>query len=142
ETADDGAAVGMRVFGDGQCEALLAAAGLKAVEAFHLVPAVVFATVARCGLQVDLFVAVLSNVADPQIVGSAIEAEAPGIAEPIGPDLALRTGSIHEGIGGRDDRVAGVAFHIDAEKFSEQGLEALAVAERVATGAAVAHGNV
>jgi hypothetical protein len=60
------------------------------VEAFHFAPAVVFAADARGRLEIDLFVLVLTDVADPEVAGLAIETETPRIAKSVRPDLVSR----------------------------------------------------
>ena len=85
----------------------------------------------------------LADVADPQVAGRAVEREPPRVAQTRGPDL---------GLGARPDAEAACragsctavrtrprTVDVDAEELAEQRLEVLAVAHRVAAGAAVAH---
>src|SRR5262249_37759666 len=116
----DRAALRVVVVEQRQGEAALVAAGGGAVAggAFHAVPAEVetFAKLGRAGGDVDLFVCVLSHVGDIEVAGLAIEAEAPGIAEPIGPDLLAHTALPHERIvAGDGDLPARV--DVDAEQL-------------------------
>src|SRR5262249_25101298 len=68
EAADHGAAFGVRILGHGQRQSLLVAvSGTVAVEAFHEIPAEVQAAMAG-GLEVDFFVLVLADIADPEVV--------------------------------------------------------------------------
>src|SRR5690606_23761961 len=92
--AGDGAALAEVVLEDGQGEVagIAAGAGLEAVGAFHQAPAVVFAAGAVGRLEVDLFEPVLADVGYPHVAGFAVEREAPGVAEAVGPDFGFGAG--------------------------------------------------
>ena len=104
----------MIVLRDRQRQAVAEAIRLKAVIAFHDVPAVILASLARLGLEIDLLPGFLPDIRDVQIAGGAIERESPGIAQAVGPDL------IPERIRSRNTirRIAG--FHIDAKQLAQQ----------------------
>jgi hypothetical protein len=71
----------------------------KAVHAFARLPAVVLAAARAGRLEVDLLVGVLADIADIQVAGGTIKREAPGIAQPIGPDLGARlVGAVRPGV--------------------------------------------
>jgi hypothetical protein len=53
-----------------------------------MVPAIVLAALAGGGLKVHFFIGRLTDLADVKIVCQAIEAEAPRIAQPVGPSQA------------------------------------------------------
>src|SRR6185436_11231494 len=111
-------------------------------------PAVVRAAGARRDLEVDLLAQVLADVADVEVARQAIEAVAPGVAQPEGPDLVVAVDA-DERIRGRD-AVGEAAERIDAQHLAEQvHREVLRVADpgrvtraRVAGVAAVARRDV
>src|SRR4029453_1695288 len=73
----------------------------KGMAALAPVPAVVVP--ARGGrLVVDLLVAVLADVADPQGAGGGGEREPPGVAPPDGPDPGAGAVPAHERVAPRD----------------------------------------
>ena len=90
------------------------------------------APVARSRLKVHFLIGVLPDIGNPQIMRDPIEAEAPGIAQPISPNLCSRARAIHEGVIGRNEHVAGVTLHINAQNLAEQYSQILAVVHRVA----------
>ena len=104
--AGDRAPLAVIVLEDRQRHPRLIAAGARRVAvpvALDDVPAVVLAAGAAGRLEVDFFEAVLADVADVEIAGGTVEAEAPRIAQPVRPDLiASRRGS-DERIGRRAD---------------------------------------
>src|SRR5207248_3364168 len=103
-------------------------------EAFLRVPAVV-----EAGLDdVDLLVEVLADVAEPQLAGLAIEAEAPRVAQAVGVDLRPRAGGRDEGVA----RGRPPGRGIETEQLAEDDAEVLRVAHRVALRAAVAEAEV
>src|SRR5438093_12575559 len=71
---------------------LSAGAGVVAGETFPHVPAIVLPTLTAGWLAVDLLVLVLPYVGVVQVARLTIDAEAPGIAQTIGPDLSPRSG--------------------------------------------------
>src|SRR5204863_1425509 len=107
----------------------------EAVQALHPVPAVVRAGArgVRGAGEIDLLVQILADVADPQVVSRAVEAEAPRVAQPVGPDLAHGALAIDErvaggnGVGSRSARPADV----DPQELAEQCPEVLAVAQGI-----------
>jgi hypothetical protein len=113
------------------------------VQALAAVPAVVAAAGRPGHLEVDLLVEILSDVSDVEIAGLAVEAEAPGVAQTVGPDLvrAGAGGGRGEGIGGRDG-VGSAAVDVDAQELAEQGVDVLPVLEGIAAAAAVAGADV
>ncbi len=130
--ADDGAvAVKVCVDGDGAGQSAGGAgvaariAGVTFVEG----PTVVLAAVARGGLVIDLLDLTLADVPDEEIAGGAIEAEAPGIAQPIGPDLGARARLVDKGVAGWDGILPAhrSMVHVDAQDLPEQGGLPLAV---------------
>src|SRR5690606_22508102 len=70
-----------------QARRVAAGAGLEAAVGLHDVPAVVLAPARAGGLEVHLLEGVLADVGDVEVAGLAVEAEAPGVAQPVGPDL-------------------------------------------------------
>src|SRR4029077_4912727 len=93
-----------------------------AVRAFHRVPAEVLPT--RAGTHdVDLLPRVLPDVADPQVVGRAVEAETPRVPEPGHEDLRARTGGRHEGVVRGDGvrLVVGGGGDVQAQDLGQQG---------------------
>src|SRR3954469_2074073 len=81
----------MRILVDRQAQSLSATAlrRVEAVASFHNVPAIITPTFPM-RTQVDLLPAPLANVADEEIVRVAVEEEAEGGAQTIGPDLRAR----------------------------------------------------
>src|SRR5439155_7220287 len=125
--------------------AVAVAPGGITVQALHDVPAEVRTAKAARPHAVDLLVAVLPDVADPQVAGLPVETEAPRVAQPIRPDLRPVARLAGERVVGRDPvwlGRPGIGAHVDAQELAEQGVEALPVALRIAAGAAVAHADV
>jgi hypothetical protein len=116
-------------------------------EALTAVPAVVVATarddaVAGARRPVDLLVGILADVGDDHAAAEEVEGEAPGIAQPVGPDL-VTTGPADERVVGGD----GVSRflprpRVDAEDLAEQHFSVLSVVGRVASRTAVAERDV
>src|SRR5688500_1643870 len=96
--AGDRAAERVVVFGNRLGKPLRVAAllGLKAMASFDDVPAPILAALAG-RLKVDPLVAVLADVGDVQIAGGAVEGEAPGVAQPVRPDLGAGAWLADEG---------------------------------------------
>src|SRR5690606_35623154 len=83
---------------------------------------------------VDLFPQVLPHVADVQIPGATIEAEAPRIAQSVVPDLGRCSGQVPLG----NAVFAGVRpLHVDAQDRAEQGARVLPIAIGIAPRPAV-----
>src|SRR6185503_6594404 len=100
------------------------------------------------GHVVDLLPGALSDVADVEVAGAAVDAAAPGIAQPLGPDLVLGRRREEERIRGRRLEGQG-AVHVEAQDLSVARGVALRVADqrvvagpRVAGSAAVADRDV
>ncbi len=121
----------------------VAVTGIEVLDqvAFHAAPAIVLAALARTGLEIDLLAGSLADVTDEQIAARAVEAEAPRVAQAIGPDLVECGRVIDEGIV-YWNRVGAARVHVDAQELAEQGIEALTVVVRVIGAAAVAGGDV
>src|SRR5206468_6262659 len=104
------------------------------------VPAVVFAAMDDR----DFFDAVLADIADPEISGEAVEAEAPWFAKAKRPDFRPRIAPAAKGIVARDGvSKTVVAFvQIDPDDFAEEQLCVLAMALRVLLRASVAHAEI
>src|SRR5204862_4879968 len=87
---------------------------------------------------VDLLVAVVADIADRERLRPAVEGEAPGVAEAIGPDLVAAR-SADEWVVRRDRvRLAARRRGIDPEQLAQQEVQVLRVARRIAGRAAVA----
>src|SRR5262249_4395851 len=109
--------------------------------AFHDRPAVVGAGRAaqRGGRYVDFLARVLPDVADVEVAGQPVEAEAPRIAETDVPQLALLAGAGVR-VAARA-RVPAPRADVDAEQGAEQIVLALAVPVGVVAAAAVAEAD-
>src|SRR5205823_12638976 len=81
------------------------------------------------------------HVADVEVAGRAVEAESPGVAEAVAPDLRPRAGLAHERIVRRHRELAGAA-QVHPEDLAEQHALALAVAVGITARAAVAQAEV
>src|SRR5262245_10778912 len=146
EATGDRRAERAAVVDDRQRQTARVAAGARwvALRALHPVPAVVLAARARGRLKVDLLARTLPDVADVQVAGLAVEAEPPGIAQPVGPDLGAAAGHADEGVGRRHGVGAGWSDRLDVEPqdLTEQAVRVLAVVVRIAATAAVAGADV
>src|SRR5690606_33165659 len=91
-------------------------------------------------LEVDLLDRVLADVADVEVAGQAVEAEAPRVAQAERPDLVPDVRVVHERIGRRDDRAGRV--DVEAEDLAEQRVPTLGVARRIPGRPAVAETDV
>src|SRR5438309_8534436 len=109
--------------------------GAKGMKPFTAVPTIVAAR----GQEIDFLVEVLAHVGRPELAGRAVERHAPDIAEPIGPDF-------RPGVFDPDKRIVlgdGIVLSrllvvdVEAEHFTEQRLQVLAVAEWIIGCAAV-----
>ena len=118
----------MAILHDRKSEASRIAVRLRveAHAAFHPPPAVVPATGRARRLPVDLLARVLANVSNEEVARGAVEAEAPRVPEPVGPDLSSRAGCQTEWIAGRD-RVGRAAVHVDAQDLAEERVQPLRV---------------
>ena len=106
DVAADDRAVAVAVAGDQHREdRVRGPPGLVAAISLPDAPAVVGARARARGREVDLLLQILSDVADDQRAGRAVEGEAPGVAQPVGPDLRLPAGLPGERVAARD-RVA------------------------------------
>ncbi len=98
--------------------------------------AAVPAVVAAHDDAVDLLAHRLADVADPELAGLAVEAHAPGIAEPKRPEL-VQARRPHEGVVGRN-RV-GHHRNVEAHDLAVEAGHVLRVVVGVAAAAAIAH---
>ena len=129
-----GAAVGVGVFHHGRDVPRHRAGGaaarrVRAEGSLVEVPAVILPADARRRLVVNLLDLPLADVTDVEIAGRLVEREAPGVAQPVGPDLVeARDGGIR--VVGRD----GVRRRVDVDpqQLAQERREALAVAVGVA----------
>src|SRR5690606_8260476 len=87
--ADDGATLSMAVLDDRrhQTGRVAALGRAEAVVALHDRPTVILAAGAGGRLEVDLFPVILPDVGNVEVAGLLVEAEAPGVAQAVGPDL-------------------------------------------------------
>src|SRR3989442_5449610 len=104
-------------------------------------PAVVLATRAGGRLEVDSLTVVLADVGDEEIPRQPVEAEPPGVAETVRPDLGPRARRAPEGVRCRD-RIGSGAVHVDAEDLAEELAEILGAVAGIARAAAVAHADI
>jgi len=138
-TAGDRAAERVIVLEHRQGQRSVVARGgrVEAGRALHAPPAVVLAAEARRRLEVHLFASALADVGDEQITGLSVEAEAPRVAQAVGPDLrhgALRRAKRIR----RRDRVRKRAVDVQAQDLAEERAEVLGAIVGVAAAAAVA----
>ena len=117
-------------------------AAFEGLCALHLVPTQIGipSHVGRRRQQVDLLPGVLADVTDPQIVGLAVEREAPGVAHSVEVDLG-GTPVVGEGVA-RRDLVRLVGVDLDAQDRSQERGGVLTVAVGVARAAPVAQPDV
>src|ERR1044072_1053925 len=93
----------------------------KTVEAFHDAPAVVLAAGVARGLEVNLLEAVLAHVADEEIAGQAVAAEAPGVAQSERPDFGAEACAQDEGVAcGNGVGVRPAGLDVEAQDFAGQ----------------------
>src|SRR5207302_10054435 len=112
------------------------ATGAVAVKALKDAPSVVGAAPRSLFLEVDLLEQVLAHVADREVAGQPVEAEAVRIAQAVRPDLRAYARPPYERVVLRDS-VATAGLRVDADELGEQGVEPLARSERVALAASV-----
>ena len=128
---------------------------IKAVAPFHDVPAVIFAPAAGCLLKVNLFIIILTHVANIKITRQAVERVAPRVAQPVGPNLIAsaarpidqrvirRNAIIGDGSQiGTIGRIAILRFHIQPQNGAPERTLILAIAQRIFVVAAIAQANV
>src|SRR5207244_4353804 len=150
ESAGDRAGRAVGVLEDGQGETVggIRAAGrgvrLETMPALEDVPAVVLAARARRRLHVHFLPRILTDVADVEIPGHAVEAEAPRVADSERPDLVQpRIAWSHEGVARRRDVVGRrLDVHVEPQELAEEHGRILGVLERITTTAAVAGAGV
>src|SRR5262245_28397993 len=65
-------------------------------------PAIIFAAMAVCRLKINLLLCRFPHIADEEIAIRWIHAEAPGVAQPVGPDLGSSGRAVCEWIACRD----------------------------------------
>src|SRR2546427_9841729 len=107
----------------------------------HEAPAVVLATRAGGRLEVHLLTGALADVGDEEIPPQPVEAEPPGVAETVRPDLGPRARRAPEGVRCRD-RIGSGAVHVDAEDLAEELAEILGAVAGIARAAAVAQADI
>ena len=112
------------------------------VHTFPRVPAVVLATRRGGRLPVDFLVRRAAHVGDPQIARGHVEAEAPRIAQAIGPDFRQRPRLPHKRVVLRHGIAGAFAAHIDAQDLAQPRAQVLRVAVRVPLRAAVTESDV
>src|SRR5262249_58194490 len=81
----------------GQC-----AVRLSTGTAFVGGPAIIFATMAVCCLKIKLLICRFPHIADEEVAVRWVHAEAPGIPQPVGPDLGTSGRAVGEWIACRD----------------------------------------
>ncbi len=116
------------------------AAAFELVGALEDVPAEVGAAERAAADAVDLLPAVLTDVADEDVPGPAVEREPVGVAEAERVDL-VGTVAARERVPPRD-RVVAVLARVDPQQLAEQDVRVLGVAVGVAGAAAVAGADV
>src|SRR5439155_21249513 len=134
----------MVILEDRQRQRAVVTAARRAGEAsgpLHEAPAVVLATRAGGRLEVHFLPLVLADVGDEEIPELPVEAEPPGVAETIRPDLGPRAWRTPEGVGCRD-RVGSGAVHVDAEDLAVELAEVLGAVAGIARAATVAHADI
>ena len=68
---------------------------------------------------VHLLPGVLADIGDVEVAGGGVEAESPGVAEPVAPDLGPGVGLPHERVIGRDC-VAGAIRNVHSQNVPEE----------------------
>ena len=107
----------------------------KLLIAFVDAPTVVCAADAR-QLKIDLFPALIADIANVHVAGRAVEAESPRVAQAVRPDFVARVGVADKGIVWRNC-VGRVSIHIKTQNGAEQDVAALPGAQRVALWSAI-----
>src|SRR5574341_721316 len=82
----------------------------KTRKSLHNVPAIILASVAAGGLEVDLLPAILAYVPDIQVIRNSIERKSPGIAQAQRPDFRTVSRLTHKRVI-RRDRVSRAIAH-------------------------------
>src|SRR3954471_8903486 len=108
--------------------------------ALTTVPTPVRAFLIAVAREVDLLEEALAHIADPHVLGGAVERELPRVPQPEHPDRALVAGLVLERVARRVARPA--RARIDAQDLAEKHVGVLRVAMGVAAAAAVAHADV
>ena len=85
--------------------------------------------------------AFLADVGDEEIAGLPVEAEAPGVAKAVGPDLRQRALGVPERIR-RRNRVRRAAVHVEPQDLSEEHAEVLRAIAGIAAATAVPEADV
>src|ERR1019366_10415809 len=102
---------------------------------------IVLAADARGRLQVDLFILVLADVADPEVAAFTIETETPRIAKSVRPDLVPHEAQPKERVR-RGNRVRQTVIDVDAQNLAQKLRQILGVVARIARKASVARADV
>ena len=105
-------------------------------DSLERVPAVEGACTGAARREVDFLPGVLADVGEHEVPGRAVEREAPGVAQAVGPDLRARAADAGERVA-RRDRIRSAGARVDAEQLAEQAAEVLGVLAGVVAAAAV-----
>src|SRR5215210_429273 len=134
----------MAVLERGQSQSgLIALASSIALVPFHNTPTVVHSlSSASCRSDINFLDTILPHVSDVQVSVGSIEAEPPGIAEPIAPDLSADCRLLPDKGVIRRHRVRGSRLDVNPKNGSEQLREVLTPALRITGSAAVAESQV
>ena len=124
------------------------------LRAFVTAPAIVFACTCTCRHEIDLFVAILPDIGNPQIIGQAVKAKTPGIAQPARPHFIAGTAlAIDIGIarwnaivraaaGVTIGSIASGAIDVNAQNLAQHDTVILPIIVRIAATAAISRSNV
>jgi len=119
---------------EGQGPVVAVRRGVEALASLHPAPPVVDAPRTAGRLEVHLLPAALADVGDEQVPGEAVEAEAPRVTQPEGPDLV-------------PERVAGGhvrrrAVHVETQELPQERAEVLRIVPGIPAAPAVADTDV
>ena len=110
------------------------------VAAFLAAPAEIDTTRGRGRLIVDLLPQILAHIADVEIAVGPVKAKAPWVAQADGPNLVPAVAA-HVGVIRRDG-IGRRAVYVQPQHRSQQGGRILAMVQRIAAAAAVAHADI
>ena len=133
----------LKILGHGVDEFLAAmkSRGMERMKPLAEVPAVVAAALD----EVNFFIAILSDIAGPELAGLTIESQSPDVAQAISPDLAAGLlAASDEGIvlGNRVLLARILAIHVDTQDRTQECLEILTVAVGIVGRTAVPQADV
>ena len=132
-------------------EKVVAASGwvvIETVHSFQHAPPIILTAAAACRLEIHFFPGILSDIADKEVPGQSIERAAPGITQPVGPDLVQRVIVVDKRIVWWHSVVAiritweVVAVNVHSQNFAQPRHQILAVPFWVSAATAVAYGNI